>query len=111
MQEQTSKAILNELANRVRKYRLSMNLSQAEFCKRAGISLRSVVNLESGEDVKFSSFIKVLKALDIADNLEILVPDVGKRPSAFLELEKQKQRVRKSSKAEKNSVFRWGDEK
>lgn len=114
MQELTSKAILKELSARAKKYRVDMNLSQEEFAQKSGVSLRSIVNFESGSDVKFTNFIKILKALELADNLEILIPDVSKRPSAYLaaEKQKQKQRVRKSKKTEtENSGFRWGDEK
>ena len=110
MQELTSQAILNELAERVKKYRIDMELSQAEFAHKAGLSLRSVVNFESGSDLMFSNFIKILRALDLADNLNLLVPDVTKRPSSFLETEKPKQRVRKSSKKDNASSFKWGDE-
>ena len=62
MQELTSQAILAQLAERVKKYRIDMNLSQVEFSKKAGISLKSITNFESGSDVKFSNFIKI-KAL------------------------------------------------
>ena len=62
MQELTSHAILAQLAERVKKYRIDMNLSQVEFSKKAGISLKSITNFESGSDVKFSNFIKI-KAL------------------------------------------------
>ena len=110
MQELTSQAILNELAERVKKYRIDMELSQAEFARKAGLSLRSVVNFESGSDLMFSNFIKILRALDLADNLNLLVPDVTKRPSSFLETKKPKQRVRKSCKKDDSSSFKWGDE-
>lgn len=111
MQELTSKAIITILAARIKKYRLDMNLSQEEFSQKAGISLRSIVNIESGTDIKLSSFIKALKALELADNLEILIPDISKRPSSFLTTENQKQRVSRNSKKEEQSIFNWGDEK
>ena len=111
MQELTSQAILAQLAQRVKKYRIEMNLSQDEFAQKAGVSLKTITNFESGSDVKFSSFIKFLKALELADNLEILVPDVSKRPSSFLATEKQRQRVRKSGSQEEIGNFSWGDEK
>ena len=110
MQKFTSQAILNELSKRVKNYRLDMELSQAEFARKAGLSLRSVVNFESGSDLMFSNFIKILRALDLADNLNLLVPDVTKRPSSFLETKKPKQRVRKTSKKDNSSSFKWGDE-
>ena len=109
MQELTSKAILSNLAGRVKKYRLDMNLSQTEFAKKAGISVRSIINFESGLDVKLSNFIKILKALELSDNLEVLVPDVSKRPSSYIK-EKQKQRVRKVSDKKVDYAFKWGDE-
>ncbi len=111
MQEFTSYAILNELAKLVKNYRLDMELSQADFARKAGLSLRSIVNFENGADIKFSNFIKILKALELADNLELLIPDVTKRPSSFLETKKQKQRARKNKKTVESSGFIWGDEK
>ena len=111
MQELTSQAILAQITERVKKYRIDMNLTQEEFSKKAGISLRSVTNFESGADVKLTNFIKILKALELADNLEILVPDVSKRPSTFLMSEKQKKRVRNSNRKDEKSTFSWGDEK
>lgn len=111
MQELTSEAILTQLSTRVKKYRIDMNLSQSEFSQKAGISLRCVTNFESGSDIKLSNFIKILKALELADNIDLLVPDVTKRPSSFLASETQRQRVRKSSKEKDNRTFSWGDEK
>lgn len=111
MQELTSQAVLKQLAERVKKYRIDMNLSQADFSQKAGISLRSITNFESGSDVKLSNFIKILKALELADNLDVLVPDISKRPSSFLAAEKQKQRVRKNSRKKEQNGFIWGDEK
>lgn len=110
MQELTSQAILAQLAERVKRYRIDMNLSQAEFSQKTGLSLRSITNFESGADIKFTNFIKILKALELADNLDLLVPDVSKRPSSFLVGEKQKQRVRKSGGKEEMKPFNWGDD-
>ena len=109
MQELTSQAVLIKLSELVRKYRIDMNLSQVELSEKAGISLRSVTNFENGSDVKLSNFIKILKALELADNLQILIPDVSKRPSSFLVAEKTKKRVRKNCKNEDRSAFRWVD--
>lgn len=111
MQELTSQAVLIKLSELFRKYRIDMNLSQVELSEKAGISLRSITNFENGSDIKLSNFIKILKALGLADNLKTLVPDVSKRPSSFLAAEKHKQRVRKHSKKEDSTAFRWGDEK
>ena len=51
---------------------------------------------------------KILLALELGDNIELLVPDQTKRPSFYLEKTADKpKRVRK--KIEK-SEFKWGDE-
>lgn len=55
------------------------------------------------------SLIKILSALNLGNNIDLLIPDQTKRPSFYLkDSDKPKQRVRK--KANVNVDFRWGDE-
>ena len=111
MQELTSSAIIDILSSRLKTIRLDMNLTQEELAQISGVSTRSIVNIENSSDIKLSSFIKILKALEIADRLELVLPDERKRPSYYLESNKHKQRSRKSSEISKNEPFRWGDGK
>ena len=104
-----SQMLLSELGERLKLYRVSLNLSQADVEEKSGVSKRSVSRLEQGGGIQLDNFIKVLSALNLEDNLSVLVPDVRERPSYHLEREdKGRRRARKLGG--KKPAFRWGDE-
>lgn len=104
-----SQTLLSDLGERLKLYRVSLNLSQADVEEKSGVSKRSVSRLEQGGGIQLDNFIKVLSALGLEDNLSVLVPDVRDRPSYHLEREdKGRRRARKSGG--KKPAFRWGDE-
>ena len=99
---------IKELGRRIKYYRIMREMSQQELADKTGISKRSISRLEQGESVQLTSLLRILMALDLGDNIELLVPDQTKRPSFYLEKpENISKRVRKRS--EKKS-FTWGDE-
>ena len=53
-----------------------------------------------------------MMALDLANNFEMLIPDMSERPSAYLARAKGKVRVRVRKKKEQTNdrTFKWGDE-
>jgi transcriptional regulator with XRE-family HTH domain len=109
----SSQAAITEIASRLKAYRIDYPLSQQELSDKAGISRRSITNLENGEDAKLSTLIKVLMALGLDSNLDLLVPDPTERPSYYLkEKSAAPQRKRASKKWLKTSrkTFKWGDE-
>ena len=74
------------------------------------MSVRSISRLEQGASVQLESLIKILTALNLDANLDLLIPDQTKRPSFYLkDSRKPKQRVRKKERS--NDNFKWGDEK
>lgn len=98
-----------DLGERIKQYRISMGLKQTDLQDISGVSVRSISRLEQGNPIELESFIKVLMALNLDDNLNLLIPDQTKRPSYYLKEEKNnKQRVRK--KKETTTSFKWGDE-
>ncbi len=107
-----SKDIISELTRRAKEYRLAYPLTQKELADKAGVSLRSVQKLESGQDVMLDVFIKVIMALDLADNFEMLIPDMSERPSAYLAKKTgtERRRVKKKKDNPKTGAFKWGDE-
>jgi len=110
----SSHSALSELAARLKAYRIDYPLSQKELADKSGIALRSILRMESGEDVLLGNLIKVLIALDLDANLDMLVPDPTKRPLYyFKEKSIVSQRKRASRKASPNPNIdsRWGDEK
>ncbi len=109
MKDISSKAIVQIYSERIKNYRIDCSLTQKDLAEKSGVSLRSIQNFEHGKDIQLTNLIKILKALDLIDNLSMLVPDISKKPSVYLETSKTRERVRKSNKPEK-IVFKWGDE-
>jgi transcriptional regulator with XRE-family HTH domain len=70
----TDLAILSEIGERVNRYRLERNLTQAKLADVAGVSKRTVERMEKGESVQLANFIQILRALDLVDHLDALVP-------------------------------------
>lgn len=71
---------LHEIGSRIRAYRIAYPLSQAELAAKAGIATRSLSRLENGEDIQFGNLVKILIALDLDSNIDMLIPDPNKRP-------------------------------
>ncbi len=107
-----SNQIIEELSNRAKLYRISYPLTQSELADKAGVSLRSVQKFESGKDIQMDIFIKILIALGLGQNINILIPDMANRPSAAVARAKgvERKRVRKKKDIKPNRTFKWGDE-
>jgi len=101
---------VSEMSKRIKEYRISVSLTQKELADKSGVSIRSISRFENGEDISLSSFFKLLKALDLDDRLNMVVPDQSKRPSYYLESEKKRKRA-SGKKKNNEKVFVWGDEK
>ena len=99
---------IKELGQKIKIYRIMNEMSQQDLEDKSGVSKRSISRLEQGESVQTDNLFKILIALGIGDNIELLVPDQTKRPSYYLEKSESKpKRVRK--KTQRND-FKWGDE-
>ncbi len=99
---------IGELGKKIKTYRIMKDMSQQDLADKTGVSKRSISRLEQGESVQVDNLFKILLALGLGENIDLLVPDQTKRPSYYLEKEDNKpRRVRK--KSEKNT-FKWGDE-
>ena len=97
------------IGDRLKQYRINAGLTQQDLENKSGVSVRSISRLEQGASVQLESLIKILSALNLENNIDLLIPDQTKRPSFYLkDNEKPKQRVRKKEKV--NGGFKWGDE-
>ena len=85
--------ILAELGERIKDARIAMPLTREELAARSGVSTRTIANIESGSGATLSNIISVLRALNMAGNLEILVPEQGARPSDIASLGKKRKRA------------------
>jgi len=97
----TDQEIVNILADRLKQYRLNANLTQTNLAKKAGIHIQTVKNLENGKPPSLLTFIQVMRALDLLNNLEHFLPDIGISPIELLKL-KGKERERASGKSNNN---------
>lgn len=64
--------IVKLLCERLRKERLSRQMTQADVAARAGIGVNTVSNLEAGRNVGFENVIRVATVLGRAKELEEL---------------------------------------
>lgn len=90
--------VVLELGARLQQHRLRQNLTQAELAQRVGISVPTVSNLENGKNTSLETFIAVVFALGLHQELQELF---SKRTMTIAELEQlyaEPKRQRASSK-------------
>ncbi len=104
-------AILAELGGRLVQRRLELQLTQAELAEQAGVSKRTIERVEAGATTQLSTFIRILRALELLDRLETLIPEVGPRPMDLLKLKgKERQRAPRKREQKSDQPWQWGDE-
>lgn len=105
----SSSAIAAALCKRLDEIRLSKNISQAELAEQAGVSRSTLTRIADGQSISLDSFIRVIKALGLADHLATLLPDPEVRPVELVSHEGQHRR-RASGKRKPSEPWSWGDE-
>jgi transcriptional regulator with XRE-family HTH domain len=105
----SSLAIASALCKRLEEIRLSKNISQAELAKQAGVSRSTMTRIADGKSISLDSFVRVIKALGLADHLAALLPDPRVRPVELAKHEGQ-QRRRASGKRRSTKPWSWADD-
>jgi transcriptional regulator with XRE-family HTH domain len=106
----TSDQIEAALCKRLESIRLSRNTTQAQLAEEAGVSLRTIGRLEKGEGVSLDTFIRVMRALGIQNNLEALLPDPTVRPIERVGMGAgQRKRARPAPSAQEQPGWSWAD--
>lgn len=114
--ETTDAAILAELGSRLRRIRLERNLSQAQLAKEAGVGRITLQRIEDGGSPSLTNLIRLLRALDLLDGIERLIPETAPSPMDQLRRrgrERQRAGGRRRQgvdEADSPSPWRWGDE-
>jgi transcriptional regulator with XRE-family HTH domain len=85
--------IATGLGERIRALRLAADLTQAVVADKAGVSERSLRDLEGGQGSTVQTLVRVLKALGADDVIDALVPRPAVSP---LQLLKNRSRQRAS---------------
>ena len=111
----SSATAIKELCERLEKIRLSRNVSQAGLAEEAGVSRSTMTRIADGKPISLDSFVRVMQALRIADNLAALLPDPSVRPVdrvRFGGAERQRARPKPDLKGGRSqNKWVWGDEK
>ena len=85
------------LGERLKRLRLNRNLDQCTTAEKAGISEKALRNLESGRGSTVETLLRVLKALDYLQGLDMLAPEISVNPLDLLR--QPKARIRASRRA------------
>lgn len=83
------------VGDQVRQQRLQRNLTMAQVADQAGVTRRTVQNLEHGHGSTLATLIKVLRVLDAEDWLATLTPPEPISPVAL----RDQQRIRARRRA------------
>ena len=107
----TSHALQARLGFRLAKIRLARNITQTALAKEAGVGVRTVRRLESGESsTTLDSFLRIVIALGLADDVLNSIPSQNIRP---IERVDSRQSVRKRARSRKSidseEPWTWGD--
>ena len=89
------------LGERLRRLRLNRNMDQLTTAEKAGISEKALRNLESGRGSTIETLVRVLKALDYLQGIDVLAPEISINPLDLLRKTKVSQRARRASKPRK----------
>jgi transcriptional regulator with XRE-family HTH domain len=91
----TTSELQTLLGERIRRLRLSRNQDQRTTAEKAGISDRSLRNLEAGRGSTVETLLRTLKALDSLDGIDMLAPEAVVSPLALLRHAKMRHRARR----------------
>ena len=95
--------MLVELGERLARLRKQRGLTQEALATEAGLGVATLRRIEDGSDGKLGSWLRLLKALDMAASIDGLLPEDLRSPMA----EVRRPRRRKAG----DTDFVWGDER
>jgi transcriptional regulator with XRE-family HTH domain len=82
------------LGEQVHNLRIFKNLDQHTTAEKAGVSEKALRNLETGRGSSMATLLRVLKALNSLEGIEMLAPQPSVNPLALLRSSKARKRVR-----------------
>ncbi len=107
---ESEQVILKELGMRIKQYRISLNITQADLARKCGTSVSTVVRMENGVDSKLSNYLKIMNALSLIQNIDMLIPELQPDFKALFEQKPPRQRVRQKNIKQKSGWI-WGEDK
>ena len=102
------------IGERVKHHRLRHNFSQSELAKKAGLSRRTITNIENGAGGTLSTLIRILRVLDQLSLLSALIEEPPPSPVQLHRAAGGKKRKNASKPRKKpnqaQTGWKWGDE-
>ena len=98
------------LGERLAKLRLARNINQTTLAAEAGVSRRTISNLENGEGVSFDTLIRVMRALGVIERLADLLPDPDVRPIERVRMQGRERKRARMPRVAEADPWQWGDE-
>lgn len=90
----TDEAILAELGKRLARQRIEAGLTQARLAQEAGVGKRTLERLEAGAGCDLVNLVRILRALNLIEQLNLAVPKLPPSPIALLKAQgRTRQRV------------------
>ena len=77
--------IIQALGKRFREYRIAARMTQKEVAEQSGISMLTIRRFEQGYsyDIKLGNLIALLKAIDFAEGIADILPEIPVSPYAL----------------------------
>ena len=72
LNQKTPNEIAKNLAEKIKKQRKKLKISQQELAQKSGVSLGSIKRFETKNEISLQSFIKIAIALDLDGDFESL---------------------------------------
>lgn len=107
----TSRQIENEIGSRLARLRLSRNMTQFTLAEDAGVGVRTLRRLESGEPSTLDTFVRVALALGLEDAILGAIPTGQIRPiERVSRAGSERRRARPRPKEDRDATWTWGDD-
>jgi transcriptional regulator with XRE-family HTH domain len=80
--EKSGSDIIRDMGTQYRDYRKRMGYTQKEVAAKSGISVFTISSFENGSStgITLSSFIKLLRTIDMLEEIEKLLPEFPESP-------------------------------
>ena len=99
-------AVQQRLGARLRAVRLNLNLTREDLAADVGLSVDTVRNAETGQNVSLETLIRLLRGLGRLDDLDHLLESAGPSP---VQLAKRQGKIRQRASGSRatNKTERW----
>jgi len=111
----SDEAVLGEIARRVQRARLDRQMTQADLAAAAGVARPTIERFEASGTGQLTTLIRILRALNLMDRLDTMLPETTLRPIEALETRGQGRRRashrRKAETPPRKGAWTWGDQR